>query len=140
MSNITTLQITETDRERLENLIDSISVRGDRIDLGYARRLQDEIAHADVIPPEEIDGDVVTMRSKVRFRDLDTGEESVYTIVFPSEANIDEGKISILAPLASSLLGYKQGDTVRFEAPSRIRQLQISEIIYQPESSGHFHL
>jgi regulator of nucleoside diphosphate kinase len=110
------------------------------MNLSYARRLQNEIAHADVIPSQEISHDVVTMRSQVRFRDLDTGDESVYTIVFPSEADLDAGKISILAPLAASLLGYRRGDIVRFEAPTRVRQLQILEIIYQPESSGHFDL
>jgi regulator of nucleoside diphosphate kinase len=65
-------------------------------------------------------------------------EETSYSIVFPTEANLEEGKISILTPLATALLGYKRGDTVEFKAPSRMRRLHIKEILYQPESVGAF--
>jgi regulator of nucleoside diphosphate kinase len=80
------------------------------------------------------------MRSKVKLKDMDTGEEAVYSIVFPTEANFDDGRISILAPMATALLGYKLGDTVEFEAPTRSRRLRIEEIVYQPESAGDYDL
>ena len=135
-----TIYISQTDRERLGNLIELVRSQGDRSNLTYVNELEEELDFAEVVAPEDIPPDVVTMRSKVRLLDLDTKQESVYSIVFPSEANFDEGKISVLAPLATALLGYRRGATVEFEAPGRVRRLQILEILYQPESAGDFDL
>jgi regulator of nucleoside diphosphate kinase len=135
-----TIYITKTDRERLRNLIELIRNQKDRANLSYVSRLEDELEYAEVIASENIPPDVVTMRSKVKLKDLDTNEENVYSIVFPDEASFDEGKISILAPLATALLGCKRGDKVEFEAPSRLRRLEILEILYQPESAGDYNL
>ena len=136
----TTIYITKTDRERLGNLIQLVRNQDDRAHLAYVNRLEAELEEAEIVAPEEIPPDVVTMRSKVKLNDLDTGEETIYSIVFPTEANSDEGKISILAPLATALLGYRRGDMVEFQAPSRVRRLKIEEILYQPESSGDYGL
>lgn len=134
------IYVTKTDRERLKNLIELVRDRGDRADLLYVDKLEDELEFAEVVASADMPADVVTMRSKVRLKDMDTDEETVYTIVFPTEANFDDGKISILAPLATALLGYRLGDTVEFEAPSRLRRLEIMEILYQPESAGDLNL
>ena len=112
----------------------------DRANLVYVGALEDELQYADVVSSDDIPPYVVTMRSTIKVKDLDTEEEKVYSIVFPSEANFDKGKISILAPLATALLGYKCGETVEFDAPARRRRLQILEILYQPESSGDYDL
>jgi regulator of nucleoside diphosphate kinase len=135
-----TIYISETDRERLGNLIEQIRNQGDRSNLSYVNELEEELDVAEVVASEDIPPDVVTLRSRIRLRDLDTKEESVYSIVFPSEASFDEGKISVLAPLATALLGYRRGATVEFVAPGRVRRLQILEILYQPESAGDFDL
>jgi regulator of nucleoside diphosphate kinase len=140
MNRQATICVTKTDRERLSNMIELARDQHDRANLHYLGRLESELNNADVVAPQEIPPDVVTMRSTVKLKDLDTDEEKVYSIVFPSEANFDEGKLSILAPLATALLGYKRGDTVTFEAPARLRRLQILEILFQPESSGNYDL
>ena len=140
MTQQATIYISKTDRERLGNLIELVRQEGERSDLSYVNRLEDELEFAEVVPAEAIPPDVVTMRSRVRLKDLDTKEESVYSIVFPSEASFDEGKISVLAPLATALLGCRRGATVEFEAPGRARRLQILEILYQPESAGDYDL
>ena len=140
MNKQATIHVTRTDRERLHNMIELARSENDRGNLHYLRKLEDELANAEVVASDEISPDVVTMRSTVKLRDLDTDKEKVYSIVFPSETNFDEGKISILAPLATALLGYKRGDTVEVEAPSRVRRLLISEILYQPEAVGDHNL
>lgn len=140
MKKSNTLFITETDHERLGNLINMARNQHDRANAGYIKTLEEELEFADVVAPKDIPPDVVTMRSRIKLRDLDSGEESVYSIVFPTEANIDEGRISILAPLATALLGRKRGETVEFQAPSRLRRLLVEEILYQPESAGDFNL
>jgi regulator of nucleoside diphosphate kinase len=135
-----TIYVTNTDRDRLANMIDLTREQDDRANFMYVGKLEGELESAEVVAPDDIPPDVVTMRSKVKLKDLDTNEEKIYSIVFPSEANLDEGKISILAPLATALLGYKRGNVVEVEAPSRLRRLLISEILYQPESMGDYDL
>jgi regulator of nucleoside diphosphate kinase len=80
------------------------------------------------------------MNSRVRFVDLYTGEERVCTVVFPSDANIEQDKISVLAPIGTALLGYRAGDTIEWRVPSGNKQVRIEEILYQPEAAGHFDL
>ena len=80
------------------------------------------------------------MNSKVRVTDLDTGESRVYTLVFPHDADYKEGRISILAPLGTALLGFQAGDVVEWRMPAGTRKLRIDEILYQPEAAGHYHL
>jgi regulator of nucleoside diphosphate kinase len=135
-----TMYVSELDRVRLENLIELVRREGDTSNTPYVNKLAEELEFAEVVPPENIPPDVVTMRSKVRLKDLDTGEETTYSIVFPTEAISDEGKISVLAPLATALLGSVQGSTVEFQAPGRMRRLQILEILYQPEAAGDLDL
>ena len=140
MKKQATIYISQTDRQRLGNLIEQVRNQGDRSNLAYVNKLEDELEFAEVVAPENVPADVVTMRSKVKLRDLDTEQESVYAIVFPTEANFNEGKISVLAPLATALMGHRRGSTIEFEAPGRMRKLQILEILYQPESAGDFDL
>ena len=136
----TTIYITETDRERLGNLIQLVRNENGWANSGYVKTLEEELDFAEFVESRDIPPNIVTMRSKVKLKDLDSDEESVYSIVFPTEANTDEGKISILAPLATALLGNRCGETIKFQAPTRLRKLKIEEILYQPESAGDYDL
>ncbi len=140
MTKERTIYTTEIDRQRLGHLIERVRNQGDRENFSYINNLEEKLEFAEAVTPEQIPPDVVTMRSKVSLKDLDTNEEYTYSIVFPSEADSEKGRISILAPLATALLGYKCGDTVEFEAPARLRRLKIEEILYQPESAGDLNL
>ena len=83
---------------------------------------------------------IVTMRSKVRVRDTGTRECDTYTLVYPHEAEINAGKLSVLAPLGLALLGARVGETVAFDAPAGRRRVKVEKILYQPEAAGDFHL
>jgi regulator of nucleoside diphosphate kinase len=134
-----TISITQFDSQRLNHLLARIprEQNPDRDDL---RDLEWEIARAEVIQPKQAPGDLVTMNSKVRLTDLSTGESLVYTLVFPHEADYKEGRISILAPLGTALLGFRVGDVVEWRMPAGTRALRIEELLYQPEAAGDFHL
>jgi len=80
------------------------------------------------------------MKSRVRVLDLDDICELEYTIVYPHEADYANGKISVLAPIGTALLGYREGDTVEWQVPGGRRRLKIDAVIYQPEASGNFAL
>ena len=131
-----TIYITKTDNERLGHLIRQVRDGRDTSNHGYINRLEEELEFAEIVPSEQIPPDVVTMRSRVKLTDLDTKEKLVYSIVFPTEANSEDGKVSILAPIATAILGSRKGDTVELQAPARVRRLKIEDILYQPESAG----
>ncbi|HJQ32406.1 MAG TPA: nucleoside diphosphate kinase regulator [Pyrinomonadaceae bacterium] len=135
-----TIYITELDRQRLEKLIELAGERSRRANHQYLSRLEEELERAETIAPEDVPPDVITMRSKVGLRDLNTGEEMVYTLVFPSEANFDEGKISVLAPVGTAMLGYRVGSVIEWQVPSGVRRLKVKELLYQPEAAGDYNL
>jgi regulator of nucleoside diphosphate kinase len=140
MAKEMTIYTTDIDRQRLGHLIERVRNQGDRAQLAYVKQLEEKLEFSEAVASQAIPSNVVTMRSKVSLKDLDTGKQQVYSIVFPVEADTDEGKLSILAPLATALLGFKCGDTVEVQAPSRLRRLKIEEILYQPESAGDLDL
>ena len=59
------------------------------------------------------------------------GEEATYQIVGIDEANAQEGRISWISPLARALLKAREGDTVRFDSPGGLREIDVVEIRYE---------
>jgi regulator of nucleoside diphosphate kinase len=103
-------------------------------------QLRQELDRGEVVPALKVPGQTVTMRSRVRVRDIKRRETATYTLVYPDEADMDEGKVSVLAPLGIALLGARAGATVSVHAPAGVRRLKIERIFYQPESAGDLHL
>lgn len=103
-------------------------------------RLERELQQAAVVKPTEVPATVVTMNSTVEVVHLDTEERRTLTLVFPSLASIDAGRVSVLAPLGTALLGCHEGEQVTWETPRGPRQLQVERIVFQPEASGRFDL
>jgi regulator of nucleoside diphosphate kinase len=133
------IYITEFDSRRLRELIDVAAQFGDKRTLQYLQELSDELDQADLLRPEEIPNDVITMNSTFRLQNLDNGEEAVYTLVFPADADSLRGKISVLAPIGTAVLGYRVGDTVEWDVPAGLKRLTVKEIVYQPEAAGDYH-
>ena len=133
------LFITDTDRDRLEKLLLGTRQWSSR-DKAHLQALEEELDKAYTVESREIPGDVVTMRSQVRVRDMKSGAEMDISVVFPSEADSEQGKISVLAPIGTALLGYRVGDVVEWKVPGGLRRLKVERILYQPEAAGHYHL
>ena len=131
--------VTTNDLKRLDELL---SVAGafnyrDRNDL---KSLNSELGRAKIVDSRDVPPTVVTMNTRLRFLDLDDGSQTEVTLVFPAQANIDEGKISVLSPIGTALLGYAKGDKIEWMVPAGARRIQIEDILYQPESAGDIHL
>jgi regulator of nucleoside diphosphate kinase len=133
------IQVTQFDLERLKKLIEDAQHTEYRGSDSLVR-LQEELDRAQVVPPQEVAEDVVTMNSTVELLDLETGEEETYTLVFPEYADISRGRISILAPIGTAMLGYEAGDIFEWEVPAGKRRLKVERILYQPEAAGDYHL
>lgn len=135
-----TIHVTQHDMERLRALI--ASTNGGRVDdrdRPYLAALARELDQAVVVGPDEVPPDVVTMNSRARLRD---GRRTwTMTLVFPEDANPEEGAISVLAPLGAALLGCRVGQAVRFRVPGGAeRACDILSVLYQPEAAGDLHL
>jgi len=133
------LFVTDTDRDRLEKLLLGTRQWSSR-DKAHLQALEEELDKAHTVESREIPGDVVTMRSQVRVRDMKSGAEMDISVVFPSEADSEQGKISVLAPIGTALLGYRVGDVVEWKVPGGLRRLKVERILYQPEAAGQYHL
>lgn len=133
-----TIYVTEFDLKRLSRLLNSAWLWNKK-DMDYLTKLEEELERAQVVSPHDIPGDVVTMNSQARIKDLDSNEEMVFTLVFPSEADYVRGRLSVLAPIGTALLGYRAGDTVEWEVPAGVRRFKIEQILYQPEAAGDYH-
>ncbi len=128
------IYITNHDSERLRRLV--AGRRGAKsIDHEYLDILEQELDRAEVVDTESIPHDVVTMNSEVRLKDLDSGETTVYRLIFPAQTRT-ENSISVLAPIGTAMLGYRVGDVIEWPVPKGIRRLKIVEVIYQPEAAG----
>lgn len=131
--------ITDFDVERLEVLIENANRRSPR-DGKYLEELEQELTKAEVVTPTGIPPDVITMNSRVCLQDMDSGEDLVYTLVFPGDADVESGKISVLAPIGTAMIGYRTGDRITWPVPGGVKKLKVKKILYQPESAGDFHL
>jgi regulator of nucleoside diphosphate kinase len=126
--------ITEPDMEKLRRLLDSVKNSASK-DREHLAMLEEELDRARVVSAGRVPADVVTMNSRVRMTDLDTGKEMTYTLVFPRDADFSQGKISVLAPIGTAILGYRAGDVIEWNVPGGKRKLRVEEILHQPEAA-----
>jgi regulator of nucleoside diphosphate kinase len=128
------ITISDNDYRRLQEIM----AQGRRIHLRtnrYLRDLQMELTRAEVLPAIQVPPDVITMESTARLMDLDTERETEFTLVFPDDANPDENKISVLAPIGCAMLGYREGDEFEWETPEGNRRLRVVKVLNQPSES-----
>jgi len=128
------IYLTQNDLDRLTDLLEAYAVGsgGRRFD-----KLEEELARAIVVSREQIPNDVVTMNSRVVFEDETTGDRRDVTLVYPRNADISAGKISILAPVGTALLGLRVGQSIDWEVPSgQKRRYRVIDVPYQPEAAG----
>ena len=98
--------------------------------------LQHELERATVVAPGDVPPDVITMNSRADLLDLHTGERMEFTLVYPAEADIEEGRISVLAPLGAAMLGYRVGDHFEWVVPYGGRRLKVIAVRFQPEAAA----
>jgi regulator of nucleoside diphosphate kinase len=121
--------------ERLRKLIEGL--RYSPASGANVAALEEELDRAEVVAPERVPADVVTMNSEVRLKDLDTGKVMVYRIVYPNTRPTGSADpVSVLAPLGTALLGYRAGDVIEWPVPRATRRLKVLDVVFQPESAG----
>ncbi|WP_046863056.1 nucleoside diphosphate kinase regulator [Microvirga massiliensis] len=121
------ITLTATDHERLTVLANAAMSNLPEV----ASELADELDRAQVLPQGRHPVDVVCMGSEVEFRDDTTGRTQTVTLVYPNEANIAEGKVSVLTPIGTALIGLQSGKSINWETRlgemKRLTVLQVRE-------------
>ncbi len=134
MSTNPQIYLTDQDFQRLQILVSEA-------DGAVAEALDEELARANVVAQKDIPRDVVTMNSKIEYIDVKTGDKNIVSLVYPQDANFEEGKISVLAPIGAALLGLKVGESIDWKLPSgQVKQVKVEQILFQPEAEGQFNL
>lgn len=108
------ITLTSSDYERLTQMLMSNKYRN----LPGIDELQDELDRANVVEPEELPNDVITVNSTARFIDEASNEQFEITLVYPDKAD-GATKISVLAPVGSALLGLSVGQSIPWQVPGR---------------------
>lgn len=133
------LYVTKQDYERLCGYISAASA-GEGAGKEELREFAEELSGRQVVDQLEVAAAVVTMCSRVRVMDICTMESALVTLVYPEDADLHVGKLSVLTPMGTAMLGRSTGDVFEWRSPGRLRRLLIKEVCYQPEASGNYNL
>jgi regulator of nucleoside diphosphate kinase len=130
MADLPPIYLTQSDLDRLVRLVETQPGR-------QLEKLEGELVRANVVPRDKIPQDVVTMNSRVVFENETTSERREITLVYPANADIDAGRISVLVPVGTALLGLRVGQWIDWELPGgKMQRYRIVEVPFQPEAAG----
>ncbi|MBW7895230.1 MAG: nucleoside diphosphate kinase regulator [Opitutaceae bacterium] len=126
-TSLPTLRITASDRQRLRELVSSVIQSQPRL-RETLQPLQVELERAEIMERWNIPATTVVMGSRVEIEDVENGEVDAYTLVYPEYADIASGKLSILAPIGTAIIGFSQGDTFTWKTPGGPRQIRLRKV------------
>lgn len=130
-----TLYLTELDVTRLERIASRPGA--DKL----ADMLDALLERAAIVPAETIPQDVVTMNSSVLCALEGESAPRQWTLAYPDDADFEAGRLSVLSPVGTALLGARAGETVTYRLPDgREQHVTVVELSYQPEANGQFTL
>lgn len=127
------ITITKIDKERIAKILNTVSSDPETTDKAV-KALECELERAAVVEPVSIPRDVVTMNTRALVQLND--EEMEVSLVYPHEADADEYKLSVLSPVGTAILGYREGNVIEWDVPSGIAKIWIKKVLYQPEAAG----
>ncbi|KWA71389.1 transcription elongation factor GreAB [Burkholderia ubonensis] len=124
-------QLTELDVARLEKHAEH--------NPRFQAMLDTLLERADIVQPDAIKANVVTMNSQITLLDETSHEKTTWTIVYPEEANLEQGRLNVFSPVGMALLGTQRGQLVKVMQPSGTEKLmKVAEIVFQPEANGEY--
>jgi transcription elongation factor GreA len=98
---------------------------------GRIAEIQGQLAGAEVVDPAQIKSDKIVFGATVDLVDLDSDEEITYQIVGVDEADVKQGKISIMSPLARALIGKVAGDNVQVKSPKAEKEYEVKGFLFK---------
>jgi transcription elongation factor GreA len=98
---------------------------------GRIAEVQGQLAGAEIIDPASIKSDKIVFGATVNLMDIETDEKVTYQIVGVDEADVKQGRVSILSPLARALIGKTSGDTVQVKSPKADKEYEIKSFSFR---------
>jgi regulator of nucleoside diphosphate kinase len=133
------MTLTDMDRWRLSRFL-TCSERAGYGSPQSRRALEARLEEAKAIPAQRAPRSLVTMNSTIRLVDLESGDRTVCTLVYPEDRDSIPQSVGVLQPLGQRILGRRKGDVVNATENGRRTRFQIEAIEYQPEAAGAYQL
>jgi len=136
MQNVEMVEITKriAAARELGDLSENAEYHAAREDQGMLQAridaLKDKLSRAYIVDRSSLPSDTVVFGTRVRIRDLDSGEEEVYELVGPGEEDYDNNKILTTSPRGQGLLGKKRGDIAIIKVPRGHLRYEIIDISF----------
>jgi regulator of nucleoside diphosphate kinase len=126
--------ISEQDLHRLETMLEHQQQRSPTM-----QHLEDELARATVVTPQQVPANVVSMNARVLITLGQSSEQSEVTLVYPHDFKGEKGQVNVIAPIGAAILGLSEGQQIQWPQPDgQMMQVTIEKVLYQPEREGDF--
>jgi regulator of nucleoside diphosphate kinase len=124
------IRLIAKDQESLAEIVQHMwsqigAVAGDLL------RLQNVLEEAEVV--DRVSPDTITLNARAVLTDVGTGQRLTYTLVLPFHADVSEGRVSVLAPIGTAMLGRKAGESFQVKVPSASRTFRVERVVRVPE-------
>ena len=129
-----TIIISQLDLQRLETMLDHQAKLSPTM-----QHLEDELARADVVAPQDVPANVVTMNARVLIVIAPAVEAMEITLVYPHDFRGDKGQVNVIAPIGAAILGLAEGQEIEWPQPDgHLMKVKIEKVLYQPEREGDY--
>ena len=126
--------VSSQDLHRLETMLEHQS----KLTATMAH-LEDELARAEVVEPQQVPHNVVSMSAKVLVLIAPSTEPKEIHLVYPHDFRGDAGQVNVLAPIGAAILGLAEGQEIEWPQPDgHLMQVKIIKVLYQPEREGDY--
>lgn len=125
-----TLIVEKKEYAVIKRMLSQAPQKADSIFSTSVEKLSNELKLAQLLMETEMPDDIVRLNTIVTIQGPQK-EDKTIQIVMPSESNIAENKISILAPMGLALFGYAKDDEVMWEFPSGMNKIKIRHVEQQ---------
>lgn len=129
-----TIIISEQDLNRLETMLEHQTQLTPTM-----KMLEEELARAEVVEPENVPSNVVTMNAKVLITIAPSTEATEITLVYPHDFKGEKGQVNVIAPIGAAILGLAEGQEIDWpQADGQLMKVKIEKVLYQPEREGNY--
>ena len=126
--------ISEQDLHRLETMLEHQTVLTPTM-----KHLEDELARAEVVEPQNVPTDVVSMNAKVLITIAPATESTEITLVYPHDFKGEKGQVNIIAPIGAAILGLSEGQDIEWpQHDGHMMKVKIEKVLYQPVREGNY--
>ncbi|PWB14162.1 nucleoside diphosphate kinase regulator [Acinetobacter sp. AM] len=129
-----TIIVSEQDLNRLETMLEHQSKLTPTME-----HLEEELARANVVAPQDVPANVVTMNARVLVTITPDTTPTEITLVYPHDFRGDKGQVNVLAPVGAAILGLAEGQEIEWPQPDgHLMKVRIERVLYQPEREGNY--